>query len=278
MEQTTPLFSKIDKSFAETNLLSYDLVLQVTERSSSYSIFDHVNDRFIALESYGVPLPGVISRNQWLGNPFRSVRVIVENNRSTLIPSALFEESEKDSYLNFSVESGVEEKVLFDRLTRLEIVNIFGVNNMLYDQIFRFFPVAKVCHISSLLIEGIWMNFKNLIAEKRVFIFVREEAFNMMIFDRKQLVYSNAFQFRAPEDFVYFVIFVMEQLNLNPEEVPVTLLGNIDTKTPHFDLIYKYIRNIDFALRSESTHYSYVFDEVPGHSYYTLLNPVLCGS
>jgi len=278
MEQTTPLFSKIDESFTVTNLLNYDLVLQVTERSCAYSLFDHGNNRFIALESYEVPLPVVIGQNQWMKNPFRSVRVIVENNRSTLIPSALFEESEKETFLNFSMEPEVKEKVLFDRLSRLEIVNVYGVNDTLHDQIFGFFPEAMVCHVASLLIESIWMNFKNLITDKRIFIFVREEAFNMLIFDKKQLVYSNAFHFRAPEDFVYFVIFVMEQLNLNPEEVPVTLLGNIETKTPHFELIFKYIRNIDFALRSESTHYSYVFDDVPGHLFYPLLNPVQCGS
>jgi hypothetical protein len=278
MENPTPLFSKIDESFRETNLLNYDLVLQVTERSCAYSIFDHGSNRFIALETYGVPLSVVVAQNQWMENPLRSVRVIVENNRSTLIPSALFDESEKDTYLNFSVEPEAEERILFDRLTRLEIVNIFGLNNTLHDQITGFFPGVKVCHVSSLLIESIWMNFKNLITDKRIFIFVREEAFNMLIFEKKQLVYSNAFHFRAPEDFVYFVIFVMEQLNLNPEEVPLTLLGDIHTKTPHFDLIYKYIRNIDFALRSESTNYSYVFDDVAGHSFYPLLNPVLCGS
>ena len=277
MEKTTPLFSKIDESFVESNSLNYDLVLQVTGRSCSYSIFDNGNNRYIALETYGVPLSSVIDRNQWLKNSFRSVRVIVENNRSTLIPFALFEEAEKDTYLNFSVETEIEETVLFDRLTRLDIVNIFGVSNTLYDQI-GFFPGAKVCHVSSLLIESIWMNFKNLITDKRIFIFVREEAFNIMIFEKKQLVYSNAFHFREPEDFIYYVIFVMEQLNLNPEEVPVTLLGNISTKTPHFDLIFKYIRDVDFAMRDESTLYSYVFDDVPGHSFYTLLNPVLCGS
>jgi hypothetical protein len=278
MGKTAPLFTKIDESFTETNLPNYDLALQVTERSCAYSIFDHGNDRFIALESYAVSLPAVIGQNQWMNNPFRSVRIIVENNRSTLIPSALFEESEKDTYLNFSVEPEVEENVLFDRLPGLEIMNIFGVSSTLRDQIAGFFPRAQVCHVSSLLIESIWMNFKNLITDKRIFILVREEAFNMVIFDRKQLVYSNAFHFRAPEDFIYYVIFVMEQLNLNPEEVPVTLLGDISTKTPHFDLIYKYIRNVDFALRSESASYSYVFDDIPGHSFYTLLNPVLCGS
>jgi hypothetical protein len=274
MEKTTPSFSKIDESFRESNSPDYDLVLQVTGRSCAFSIFDDRNNKFIALESYGVPLSLVIERNPWLKNSFRSVRVIVENNRSTLIPSVLFEEAEKGTYLNFSVEPEIEEKVLFDRLTRLDIVNIFGVSKPLHDQITGFFPGAMVCHVSTVLIESIWMNFKNLITDRRIFIFVREEAFNMMIFEKKQLVYSNAFHFREPEDFIYYVIFVMEQLNLNPEEVPVTLLGDISTKTPHFDLIFKYIRNVDFALQNESTQYSYVFDDVPGHSFYTLLNPM----
>jgi hypothetical protein len=275
MEKTTPLFSKIDESFRESNSPDYDLVLQVTGRSCAYSILDHDNNRFIAIESYGVSLSTVIDQNQWLKNSLRSVRVIVENNRSTLIPSVLFEEAEKETYLNFSVEPEVDEKVLFDRLPRLDIVNIFGVSKSLHDQITGFFPGAKVCHVSSLLIESLWMNFKNLITGKRIFIYVREEAFNMMIFEMKQLVYSNAFHFREPEDFIYYVIFVMEQLNLNPEEISVTLLGNISTKTTHFDLIFKYIRNVDFALRNESSRYSYVFDDVPGHAFYPLLNPVL---
>jgi phosphoribosyl-ATP pyrophosphohydrolase len=278
MEKTTPSFSKIDESFRESNSPDYDLVLQITDRSCEYSIFDHANNKFIALESYGVPLPSVIDRNHWLKNSFRSVRIIVENNRSTLIPFALFEEAEKDTYLNFSVETENDEKVLFDRLTQLDIVNIFGVNNTLHNQIVGLFPGAMVCHVSSVLIESIWMNFKNLITDKQILIFVREEAFNMIIFEKKQLVYSNAFNFREPEDFIYYVIFVMEQLNLNPEEVPVTLLGKISTKTPYFDFIFKYIRNVDFALQNESTEYSYVFDDVPGHSFYTLLNPMPCGS
>jgi hypothetical protein len=278
MLKTTPVFSKIDESFSESGLLNYDLVFQVGERSCTYSVFDHGNNRFIAVESYDVPLREVISQNPWLTDPLRSVRIIVENNRSVLIPSALFEESEKEAYLNFSAEPEEEEKVLFDRLTRLEIINLFGININLFNQVKGVFPGAEICHVSSVLIESIWMNFKNLITDKRIFIFVREEAFNMLIFDKKQLAYSNAFHFRAPEDFIYFVIFVMEQLDLNPEEVPVTLLGNIDEKTPHFDLIFRYVRNVDFALRNESAGFSYVFDDVPGHYFYPLLNPVLCGS
>jgi hypothetical protein len=278
MEKVAPAFSKIDKSFEETRTLDYDLVLQVTDRSCAYSIFDHSKNSYIALESYDISLSGLAEQIHWLKNPFRSVHIIVENNRSTLIPEVLFEESAKETYLNFSLERYEDEKTRIDKLRRIEVVNVYGVSTNLDDEISTIFPDAKACHLSSLLIETIWMNFKNLITDKRIFIFVRQADFNLLILDRKQLIYSNAFHFRAPEDVVYFVIFVMEQLNLNPEEVPVILLGNIGKETPEFELLFRYIRNIDFATRSETLYYSHVFNDVPGHSWYPLLNPVICGS
>jgi hypothetical protein len=278
MEKTAPSFSRIDRSFEETRTMDYDLVLQVTDRSCAYSVFDHNKNSYIALESYDISLSGLAEQAHWMQNPFRSVHIIVENNRSTLMPEVLFEESEKETYLNFSLEHEDNEKIRFDRLSRIEVVNVYGVSTKLDDETSTFFPDAKVCHLSSLLIETIWMNFKNLIMDKRIFIFVRQSDFNLLIFDRKQLIYSNAFHFRAPEDVVYFVIFVMEQLSLNPEEILVTLLGNIGKETPEFELLFRYIRNIDFATRNETIHYSHVFSDVPGHSWYPLLNPVMCGS
>ena len=278
MEKTTPSFSKVDKSLDEKRAVDYDLVLQVTDRSCAYSIFDHGKNSYIALEAYDISLSGLAEQVHWLKNPFRSVHIIVENNRSTLIPGVLFEESEKETYLNFSLEHDENERTRFDLLSRIEVVNIYGINEILANETVTIFPDAKICHLSSVLIESIWMNFKNLITDKQIFIFVRQADFNLLIFDRKQLIYSNAFHFKAPEDIIYFVIFVMEQLNLNPEEIPVTLLGNIGKGTPGFDLLFRYIRNIDFATRSETLHYSHVFNDVPGHYWYPLLNPVMCGS
>jgi hypothetical protein len=278
MEKAPSSFSKADRSFDETRTMDYDLVLQVAERSCAYSVFDQGRNSYIALEAYDISLSGMAEQIHWLKNPFRSVHILVENNRSTLIPGVLFNESEKETYLNFSLDSIEDEKIRFDRLGMLEVVNIFGTGKNLDDDICNVFPDAKVCHLSSFLIETIWMNFKNLIQEKKSFVFVRQADFNLLIFDNKQLIYSNAFHFRAPEDVVYFLIFVMEQMDLNPEEIPLTLLGNIEKGSPHFDLLFRYIRNIDFAARNENLNYSHVFNDVPGHKWYSLLNPVMCGS
>ena len=278
MEKILPVFSRIDRTFDESRTGDYGLVLQVTGRSCAFSVFDQTRETYIALESYDIPLSGLVSQGHWLKNPFNSVHTIIENNRSTLIPEVLFVESEKESYLEFSMEPIDDEMIRFDKLNGIEAVNVFGISSSLYEEIIAGFPDAKICHLSSFMIDTIWRNFKHRITEKRIFVFLRQADLNMLIFDKKQLVYSNAFHIRTPEDVVYFVIFVMEQLNLNPEEIPVTLLGNINRDSPEFDLLFRYIRNLDFAPRNEDLHRSHVFHDVPDHAWYSLLNPVMCGS
>jgi hypothetical protein len=38
----------------------------------------------------------------------------------------------------------------------------------------------------------------------------------------------------------------MEQLNLNPENLPVVLLGEIEKDDANFKIAYTYIRNLEF--------------------------------
>ena len=125
--------------------------------------------------------------------------------------------------------------------------------------------------------ESLYVNYKNVMGEGRIFLNVRDGEFDLMIFRGKQLNYCNSFPFRSPEDMVYYLIFVMEQMNLNPEAVPLVLLGDTERKSSVYDLLYRYIRTIEFAARNETFNYSYLLDDLPGHSFYTLFNSEQCG-
>ena len=80
------------------------------------------------------------------------------------------------------------------------------------------------------------------------------------------------------EDVAYFLIFVLEQLGMNPEQASVVLLGNIDRGSNLFELIYRYVKNMEFGRRNEYFKYSPVFDLVAPQSYYPLLNFNSCAS
>jgi hypothetical protein len=276
-ENLHPILSKIDESFDEKDLQKYDLIFEMGEKTFGYSLLDVEKNKFIALGFYRNHLADLISSLSWLGGQFHSVNGIIGNSRFTLIPESLFIENEKESYFNFLHEQETDEIVLSDRLAHLGIYTVYSIPGACRRDIVNVFPKVTFCHISSALISNIWMSVKNKTGRK-VFLNLREEQFDLLAFEENQLKYCNSFRFLTAEDIAYYVIFVFEQLNMNPEEVHLALLGNVDKFSPVFELLFRYIRDIEFVKRNNGFNYSYLFNDVPGHYYYTLLNPTTCGS
>jgi len=276
-EALHPILNKTDESFDAKDLQKYDLTFEMGDKTFGYSLLDVEKNKFIALGYFRNHLADVVNSLSWLGGQFHAVKGIIGNSRFTLIPEALFLENEKESYFNFLHEREAGEAVFSDRLRHLEIYTVYSIPGHCSKEIDKVFPKVTLCHISSVLISNIWMNVKNMTGRK-VFLNLREGQFDLLVFEGNQLKYCNAFHFQTPEDIAYYVIFVFEQLNLNPEEINLSLLGNMDRFSPVYDLLFRYIRNIDFIGRNEGFNYSYLFNDVPGHFYYTLLNPASCGS
>ena len=111
----------------------------------------------------------------------------------------------------------------------------------------------------------------------RIFLHMKEKIFDILIYDGKQILYFNSFNWMVAEDVVYFLIFVLEQLSINPEQASVVLLGNIDRGSNLFELIYRYVKNMEFGRRNVTYKYSPVLDSVAPQSYYPLLSFNGCG-
>jgi hypothetical protein len=272
-----PIISKTDESFDPFDTSKNSLFVQLSETHVSWCILDNERNRYVAIESFASYLQELAENITLIRQPFETVSLMIENNRSTLIPAPLFDPAEKKSYLEFIHEKDDATETLYDTLQQLEIVNVYGASAKLLEAALQVFPGAKIFHHSSALIQSIWMNYKNRISHKKVFLHVRENDFDLLIFDGKQLNYYNAFHFSAASDIIYYVIFVMEQLTLNPEETELVLLGHIEKESEIYDLLYRYIRNIEFVKRNTAFKYSYIFNEIPHHYYYTLFNLRLCG-
>ena len=272
-----PILHKVDESFDMNDLQRYDLIFEQGDKTFGYSLRDIEKNKFIALGFFRNHLAEVYSSLPWLSGNFHSVNGVIGNCKFTLIPEALFMENEKESYFNFLHERESGETVYSDPIEHLGIYSVYSIPGFYRKEMEKVFPKAKYCHISSVLISNLWMNIKNTTGRK-VFLNLREEQFDLLVFVGNELKYCNAFHFLTAEDIAYYVIFVFEQLDLNPEEIRLVLLGNVDKFSPVYDLLFRYIRNIEFINRNESANYSYVFGDVPAHSYYTLLNLTPCGS
>lgn len=223
-EALRPVLNKVDESFDIKELQKYDLTFELGDKTFGYSIRDVEKNKFIALGFFRNPLADIGSSLTWLGSKFHAVNGISGNSRFTLIPEALFIENEKESYFNFLHERESGETVLYDWLEHLGIYTVYSISGTCRKELDKVFPKVTLCHISSVLIWNIWMSVKNM-AGRRVFLNLREGQFDLLVFEGNQLKYCNIFHFLTAEDIAYYIIFVFEQLDLNPEEIPWSFSG-----------------------------------------------------
>ena len=69
---------------------------------------------------------------------------------------------------------------------------------------------------------------------------------------------------------------VLQELQLTPEQVPVTVWGDVAHDATILLLLRRYIRTVRLGARPAALHYSYRFDEAFPHRYFELFNLALC--
>ena len=287
MPEKMPVISLFDESFNKEATYRYKLSVQLLHDGFIYCILDIDQNKYIALESYSFPLLSnndqlcneyekIISGLDFLKNDFKQVKIIYSDSKVTLIPSPLFEEKEKNTYLNFTENISEGFEINFDKLSNLDAYNIYVVPGCIKNKLLEVFSKHRLYHYSSTLLENLLIRFKRQDIEKKIFLNVQSSHFEIIVLEGKKLLFYNSFVYKTPEEFIYFILFVFEQLNLNPENVELTVLGELSKEGALYEILFKYIRNIKFISRNDSFKYSEAFQKIPAHYFYNLLNLNLC--
>jgi hypothetical protein len=158
-----------------------------------------------------------------------------------------------------------------DDLKILESKNVFALPISLKSKLDYIHSNVKYNHFSSGLIESLLTQTKNQ-NKKQLFVHVQGSHFETIVIDEKNLIFYNSFNHHTAEDFMYYLLFVCEQLELNPETIEMVLLGELDRNSNLFSLIAKYIRNVKFGERKEVANYGYKLQNIPKHFYFSIFN------
>jgi len=185
-----------------------------------------------------------------LQQPFKSVKVIHDNELSTLVPKPLFNEEFLADYLKFNSKILRTDFITYDTISANDSVNVYvpyvNINNYLYDR----FGAFEFKHCSTIILETILSTEKHS-TNAKMFVNVGDEHFEIIVLENNQLKLYNTFGYHTKEDFIYYILFTAEQLDLNPEEFPLVLLGNIKESYSLYEIAYTYIRNVSI-LKSQN--------------------------
>jgi len=204
-----------------------------------------------------------------LQNKFEALNVIHDNELSTLVPKSIFNESIIADYLKFNTKILKSDFVTFDTITQNQSVNVYipyvNVNNYIFDLYGDF----TFKHASTVLIETILAS-ETAAEAPNFYVNVNKNRFEIVITKEGQLQFYNSFEYLTKEDFIYYILFTAEQLNLDPERLNLILMGTVNKDDALYNITYKYIRHVSFV--SPKNNYTISDNSKPKHSNFTLIN------
>jgi hypothetical protein len=205
-----------------------------------------------------------------LKDTYDEILVIHNNNLSTFVPSALFDENFLGSYLQYNTKVFETDFFAFDEIPNYHMNAVYipyvNINNFFIDQ----FGSFDYKHANSILVSKLLIASKNK-DEKKMFVHMNSGHFEIIVVQNQKLLFFNSFDYNTPEDFLYYILFTAEQLNLNPENFPLELIGTIDAESDYYKIAYKYIRNISL-IDVEDLRWNNYFSEAENRNHFILFN------
>ncbi|HEX8269131.1 MAG TPA: DUF3822 family protein [Flavobacterium sp.] len=230
------------------------LALQIGLGGFTFCCFDTLEKRVLYVEEVDFGKYQKTSRiedHYWkafiehtaLTKDYDEISVIHQNNLSTFVPTAIFDEDYLGSYLQYNTKVFETDFFTYDEVPNYSMNNVYipyaNINNFLIDQ----FGPFDYRHTSTILVTKLLDLSKNH-DEKQVYVHFDAAKFEMVVVQNQKLLLFNSFEYRTKEDFIYYLLFTAEQLSLNPENFKLQLLGTVSEDSDLFQIAYKYVRNI----------------------------------
>ncbi|WP_372920030.1 DUF3822 family protein [Salegentibacter sp.] len=173
------------------------------------------------------------------------ITLIFDNPLYTLVPSRLFTEEQASNYLKFNTRILKTDFIAHDEIEVAKTVCVYIPYTNIINYFFDRYGEFEYKHSISVLLETLLKKEKN--NSPSVYLYNKLGGYDLVVIEGGKLIFCNSFKYETPEDFLYYILFTAEQLNLNPEKFDLQLFGYISEESDLFQLAYHYIKNISIS-------------------------------
>lgn len=184
------------------------------------------------------------------------VTVVHQNNLFSLVPKVFFKEEKLPDYLKFNTKILPSDQIVYDEIENHDIVNVYVPFTNINNYIFDLYGAFEFKHSGTVLIQTL-LGQKGTGTVPICYGHVTERTMEILVIGQKKLLLYNFFDYGTKEDFLYYILFVYEQLGLDTEKHHLKLFGNIEESDGHYELCYEYIQNVSVFTMANSP---YIFD------------------
>ncbi len=238
------------------------------------------NSKILALKSWQISgtdkgfqsvdseLRRIFGSEQLLELPFDSKICALSSPASTLVPRRLFHKQNLGQYFKLLLRTEGERTYGFEKLEEFDCYFVWAAESGLANLCGQYFSGENIRHLAAPLLVA----FQRLAPEEgyAVFANLRGQKLQIAVFERKNLVYFNAFDFTKPADLLYFILLAYKQFDLSPLEIPLTLSGTMLEDSDIFRLLLRYVRPMRFPPLPEGFQWPDEAKALPSHYWFDL--------
>jgi hypothetical protein len=178
------------------------------------------------------------------------------DNKTMLIPTALFTEDKKRDEFEFLFESTVGRTIESQNLQSSDSVGVYGIPEGIESLLSSPISNSYLHWVNTLSGEGIVAH-----------LFVVDHHMSLTIKRDDALQISNWFEVKNADDMLYYLMATLETLNILHSEIKITLWGDVDKNDSVHSTIGRFISKISFGNRPNNLEYAYSFKDLPSHKF-----------
>ena len=240
------------------------LSIQVGLNGLSFCVFDTISNQILAFEKVtfktaATPylllkeLKAVLNKTSTVGTHFSEVVVIHKNGLFSLVPKTLFKKKELANYLKFNAKIMANDHIAYDEIGNHDLVNVYIPFANINNHVFDLFGEFEFKHTGTVLITTL-LNQTRSASQPACYVHVTEKEMEVVVISDKKLLFYNHFEYKTKEDFLYYLLFSLEQLQIDLEQVQLKLFGLVEEGDAIFEHCYTYVKSVSVFVPVDSNY------------------------
>ncbi len=268
----------LDDDTAKHSILS----IRLAPDGFSFFLLNEKNNNVLFFKNHPIPFHQdtvakalkELRKDELFSFPFKEVMVLFDFPDVTIIPSALYDEEQKEKAFVYNNDLAPREYVIDNHCAAYGVEVLFAIPKALYDFFSKQFSHFRIIHKITLLLNQ--ANEEKTKAQEQLYISFSEEHFTALGFRNNCLIFHNVFTLNMEEDLIYYLLLVFQELDFDQYNARVLIDGTIKKDHPFISVIQEYIKHIDFAVLNNNFKYPESMSSQPEHFYSALSDLPLC--
>ena len=267
-----------DPAFDPVAALNCNLLLKITTDSFSYAIVNTLKNKVEVVydcqdfQPTAHNLSSTILSDPYLSLLFNRVKIGSYTANTIAVPEAIYAENTAYAYLQYFTDlDHYSDNLYTASYYGQDFRNLFLLPRAVESAIKSHWREAHSFEQTASLLAV-----NEQTRATQFYLDFTAGSFQAILLQHGKMIFQNVFQVENAEEFHYYLLLLMKQLNIAGSDTEVLVSGIMNEGDDQHQILLKYFPQVKLCTPTESTLHNSILEDMPPHYYTSLIALNLC--